>query len=158
MQLHNVRLAKISRRTFLKTIGWIWAIPAWMMLRQIAQFISQSPPVPNPMVFALGMPRSLPSLPAPFEQARIFLQKDDAGYYALDNVCTHLGCLIHPQPDGTFACPCHGSRYTADGQVIRGPAARPLPYLELHWDNVGQLVVDRSKEVAGIFRLPPASG
>ncbi len=157
MQLHDVKLAEISRRAFLKLIGWIWAIPVWMMLRQVAQFIGQSPPAPNPMVFALGMPQSLLSLPAPFERARIFLQKDDDGYYALDNVCTHLGCLIHPQPDGTFACPCHGSRYTADGQVIRGPAVRPLPYLELHWDNVGQLVVDRSKKVTSAFRLPPKS-
>ncbi|TAK36335.1 MAG: ubiquinol-cytochrome c reductase iron-sulfur subunit [Lysobacteraceae bacterium] len=154
MQLHDAKLAEISRRTFLKTVGWIWAIPVWMMLRQIAQFIGQSLPVPSPMVFALGMPQSLPSLPAHIERARIFLQKDDEGYYALDNVCTHLGCLIHPQPDGTFACPCHGSRYTADGQVIRGPAVRPLPYLELHWDNVGQLAVDRSKKVAATFRLP----
>ena len=158
MQLRDVKLAEISRRTFLKTIGWIWAIPVWMMLRQVGQFIGQSPPTPNPMVFALGMPQSLPPLPAHLERARIFLQKDDAGYYALDNVCTHLGCLIHPQPDGTFACPCHGSRYTAAGQVTRGSAVRPLPYLELHWDNVGQLVMDRSKKVAGSFRLPPAGG
>ncbi len=158
MQLHEVKLAAISRRAFLKTIGWVWVAPSWMMLRQIGQFIGQSPPGPNPMVFALGTPQSLPPLPAHIALARLFLQKDDGGYYALDNVCTHLGCLIHPQPDGTFACPCHGSRYTADGQVIRGPAVRPLPYLELHWDSVGQLVADRSKKVAATFRLPATSG
>lgn len=41
--------------------------------------------------------------------------------------CTHLGCTFPwNSVDEQFQCPCHGSRYTAMGTVIRGPAALPL--------------------------------
>jgi cytochrome b6-f complex iron-sulfur subunit len=44
----------------------------------------------------------------------------------VDN-CTHLGCTFPwSETDQQFQCPCHGSRYSPDGQVIRGPANRPL--------------------------------
>ena len=48
--------------------------------------------------------------------------------YALRAECTHLGCLVQPELGGVggFACPCHGSKYAADGAVQRGPAPRPL--------------------------------
>lgn len=44
----------------------------------------------------------------------------------VDN-CTHLGCTFPWNPvDQQFQCPCHGSRYTPDGSVVRGPANLPL--------------------------------
>lgn len=46
--------------------------------------------------------------------------------FALKAECTHLGCLVAPAPEGGFECPCHGSRYDAQGRVIRGPAPRSL--------------------------------
>ncbi|NER78409.1 MAG: cytochrome b6-f complex iron-sulfur subunit [Leptolyngbya sp. SIO1D8] len=43
------------------------------------------------------------------------------------NNCTHLGCTFPWNPrDQQFQCPCHGSRYTSDGVVVRGPANLPL--------------------------------
>lgn len=52
--------------------------------------------------------------------------------FALKAECTHLGCLVALDLEGAaagvggFACPCHGSRYSADGRVLRGPAPRAL--------------------------------
>ncbi|MCX4986755.1 FAD-dependent oxidoreductase [Streptomyces sp. NBC_00572] len=41
--------------------------------------------------------------------------------------CTHMGCeLGFNEAEQTWECPCHGSRFAADGSILQGPATRPL--------------------------------
>lgn len=69
----------------------------------------------------------------------------DRRLFALEARCTHLGCTPRWEPDlGVFQCPCHGSRFTPEGDVVNGPATRPLPRFALSVEH-GQLLVDRSR-------------
>ncbi len=55
--------------------------------------------------------------------------RDDAGtLHCRSARCTHLGCLVvFNDAERTWDCPCHASRFATDGQVLAGPAVRPLP-------------------------------
>jgi len=61
------------------------------------------------------------------EQLAAFV--DEAGELHLMSArCPHLGCVVNWNPtDSTFDCPCHGSRFGPLGEVVDGPANKPLP-------------------------------
>ncbi|MFL5896396.1 MAG: FAD-dependent oxidoreductase [Thermoleophilaceae bacterium] len=54
--------------------------------------------------------------------------RDDAGaLHAVSLRCTHMGCLLRfNSAETSWDCPCHGSRFDVDGNVLEGPAVRPL--------------------------------
>ena len=54
--------------------------------------------------------------------------RDEAGaLHAVSAVCTHMGCILGwNETDRTWDCPCHGSRFALDGEVIHGPAVKAL--------------------------------
>lgn len=54
--------------------------------------------------------------------------RDDTGRLHLHTaVCPHLGCIVAWNPDErTWDCPCHGSRFSATGDLIGGPAEKGL--------------------------------
>lgn len=60
---------------------------------------------------------------------RVYLATSDTK--ALSLTCTHQGCTVQPQADGSFLCPCHGAKYDAAGKVVRGPAQQDLTPLAI---------------------------
>lgn len=60
----------------------------------------------------------------------VFLHRTDEGeLVALLARCTHRGCQPEPVAD-RMVCPCHGSEYDLEGNVLQGPADRPLTRYE----------------------------
>jgi Rieske Fe-S protein len=54
--------------------------------------------------------------------------RDERGQiHAVSAVCSHMGCIVGwNETDRTWDCPCHGSRFGLNGDVIHGPATAPL--------------------------------
>ncbi len=81
---------------------------------------------------------------------KIFVARNDQGCFAMSSVCTHLGCMVQHQTASKakeeFFCPCHGSRFDFEGNVVGGPAPRPLDQVSLEIDG-GELVVDIKETV-----------
>ncbi|WP_078553665.1 FAD-dependent oxidoreductase [Bacillus alkalicellulosilyticus] len=51
----------------------------------------------------------------------------DGEVFVVDSTCTHMYCEVEwNSGERTWDCPCHGSRYAVDGEVIEGPAKKPL--------------------------------
>ncbi|MGH8762938.1 MAG: FAD-dependent oxidoreductase [Nitrosospira sp.] len=66
-------------------------------------------------------------------EKRIAIYRDDEGeIHALSAACTHLGCVVAwNAAEKSWDCPCHGSRFNVNGQVLHGPAAKPLEAIQL---------------------------
>ncbi len=62
------------------------------------------------------------------EKGKIGLYRDkNAQTHAVGITCTHMGCeLTWNEAELTWDCPCHGSRYTYDGDIVEGPTLKPL--------------------------------
>ncbi len=82
------------------------------------------------------------------EEYKVFVMRFQDGFRALSAVCTHLGCITRYRPDESIiACPCHGSRFSLDGEVLAGPAPRPLPWFEMDVNARGEIMIDTAIEV-----------
>ncbi|MBL8209293.1 MAG: Rieske 2Fe-2S domain-containing protein [Bryobacterales bacterium] len=96
--------------------------------------------------FRVAIPENLPvgeAFVPPGRAVAVF--KDTDGVYAVSTICTHLGCVVKPNAEG-FECPCHGSKFAVNGDVKKGPAPRPLPWLKVT-NNGGQLTIDEGTTV-----------
>lgn len=67
---------------------------------------------------------------------RVAVYRDDEGaLHGLSPVCTHMGCYVQWNgAERSWDCPCHGSRFGAQGDVINGPAVKNLEPRALHED------------------------
>lgn len=76
-----------------------------------------------------------PRLLAPGEAGRMQVGADTVAAYrdpggvlhVLSAACPHMGCLVDFDPTSTqWQCPCHGSRFSVDGDLLEGPAVQGL--------------------------------
>lgn len=78
---------------------------------------------------------------------RFYITRTEDGLLALWQRCTHLGCAVPwVEEEGQFHCPCHGSLFNPVGEVIGGPAPRPLDIFPITIKS-GEVWVDTSKPI-----------
>lgn len=110
-----------SRRTFIAALGSV------AFLYPVLQFVGfKIPKKPNYIKINTAVNTAGFLLTSNF----ILFDRGEK-YWALSRKCTHLGCkLNYQEKENILECPCHQSRFNIEtGEVMRGPAKRPLPFL-----------------------------
>lgn len=114
-----------------------------------------------------GAISGLPEAGAPprlVAQGRFWLVHSDAGLCAVYNSCTHLQCLFGwDEEKNIFVCPCHGSEFSREGKVLKGPASRDLDRFPLSLvDDRGNIVRQSQGqpflEVADVLKVEGRNG
>ncbi len=59
-------------------------------------------------------------------------KNENNDYFCINPVCAHLKCsLSFNEAEKTWDCPCHGSRYDIRGNILEGPAVKPLDKISI---------------------------
>lgn len=141
------RKEKVSRRDFIN-IGWGVLGAAALAELSFVGLKFLSPRASEGEFggeFNLGSYEDFPvGSVTPVEAGRFYLVRlEDGGLLAIYRRCTHLGCAVpFDQASGQFVCPCHGSVFTNEGEVLNQPAPRPLDLFALTVNEIGEIVVD----------------
>ena len=160
-----------GRRSFLEKLGFggvllgLFGI-GYQSIRSLIPNILYEPP----KKFKIGLPTELAEGVTFIEEKHLYVFREGKSFFAISGTCTHLGCTVKyaklNQPKSVkiggamktvpyeFHCPCHGSKFYADGTNYAGPAPKPLAWYSLHLSpDDGQLAVNMNEEVAQNFRL-----
>lgn len=110
------RSTSLFRRRLLFAAGLLFL---WPLLRFIGFKVPKKPRI----VEVAGKFRN-----AQFISKDEFIVFTDAtDIWAVSRSCTHLGCRLNfKEKAGYLECPCHQSRFTMYGEVLHGPAQKPL--------------------------------
>jgi len=155
----NVQEKGISRRLFLRIIGWSsFLITLGISIVGTVRFLFPRVLFEQPATFKIGFPDEFKSDGEPdshgvlqvYERWKkehsVWIIREKNRIYALHSKCTHLGCTPNWfADDGVFKCPCHGSQYYSNGVNFAGPATRPLDRFRIFVDDEGKILIDKSK-------------
>lgn len=120
----NFQINKLSRKEFLKKISLLLFLPIiWLWDSSIKQIIKKDS-VDNSIL----IPSNLPAGVSFFGKAAVVKENNKLEVFSTS--CTHLGCRIKQIENGKFICPCHGSEFNLQGEVLKGPATKPLRKLK----------------------------
>lgn len=136
MSVTEPPLSRIDRRRFLHQVevaaaaafcGARGALPAILAACGGARFVTASR-IGTQLVLPLSaLPEGGSALvEAPEGQLPIYIRWLAPGRFsAVSTRCMHRGCQVEPASD-RLVCPCHGSEYTFEGGVLKGPTEQPL--------------------------------
>jgi len=120
-------MKELSRRDFVKlSTHALFGLSGLLGLGGLIRFFSYQSAPAKPTEYDLGQASQYPAgsrimrddIPA-------VIENKEGEFVAHSLICTHLGCVVGEEKAG-FVCPCHGSRYDAQGVVVEGPAQESL--------------------------------
>lgn len=138
---------KITRRDFFSLVGW-GGVTATLGGSAYSFYRFYSPNVlyETQKVFKIGKPSEYqPGLSEKWKKERqIWVVRNESGIYVMISICRHLGCTPNWfQDKQAFLCPCHGSIFSIEGNVLGGPSPRLLWRAAVKIDPTdGQIIVD----------------
>lgn len=138
----------MKRRNFVRkaALGLVSFAGAILALSYLRQFFPRL--AGEKRRIALGDPRQFPVDTYTFlDEHKLFVYRDHEGVKAVSAVCTHLGCILEKSTDG-FECPCHGSCYNEQGEVLSGPAPRDLSWYRVSRASDGKILIDPGTTVS----------
>jgi Rieske Fe-S protein len=107
----------------------------------LIRFFNHEPDSGPPTSFDLGPLADFPAdLKTIYQDIPAVIYRRGGVFLAYSLRCTHLGCTLEEQGDG-FSCPCHGSEFSSDGAVLKGPALDDLPALQVEINERGNLIL-----------------
>jgi Rieske Fe-S protein len=128
-------LRPVSRRLFVKAaLATLAGAGLWLM----NTLIKRAGAIPETAENTVTVPFSPSNGIRFFEKVIIVCRDGDVAVFS--SACPHLGCRINRIEDGEIACPCHGSRFNASGEIIHGPATRGLHALPFQLDRNAAVV------------------
>jgi cytochrome b6-f complex iron-sulfur subunit len=140
---------RMNRRNLLAVTGWL-AFLSFIIASTVGALRFMFPRVlfEPPTKFKAGFPQDyvVGEVSDKYkDEHRVWLIRDNTGFYSLIAICTHLGCTPRWLPtDNKFKCPCHGSGYYKSGVNFEGPAPRPLERAYIGLTDDGQIEIDTS--------------
>ncbi len=145
-----------SRRTMFRRLGWggVGLFAAGNAVALVRFFFPRTLLEP-PSVFSAGQPSDFApgTVSAAFKDRHgvWIVRRQDGPFLCLHARCTHLGCTPDwKESERIIQCPCHGSKFYADGTNFAGPAPRPLDRFKITLTPDGQLQVDRDIRFSGV--------
>lgn len=141
----------LSRRGFVKSLAGIAAVvglgvlfssiklppPAQTGSTTTTHSGGTSGPIANVGSLKVGVPVDF-YYPAGYPN--VLIKKSDGSLLGLSLLCTHVCCTCsYDAAYSVIYCPCHGSVFDTDGNVLRGPASASLPRVELRVDPNGDV-------------------
>jgi len=183
-ELESGQKARVTRRLWFRWVGWgaVLAVLGQWSIGFISFFTPKrlgafggTVPAGVASDFKIGDVKVI-------REGKFYVTRVPEGFFALYWKCPHLGCTV-PWAEGDpamtgppgageqaftdkgrFKCPCHGSIYNRYGQIIQGPAPRPMDLFPLKIDGSGKISVETgptkvvSRSVASADQAAPAPG
>ncbi|MBI4378337.1 MAG: Rieske 2Fe-2S domain-containing protein [Nitrospinae bacterium] len=144
--------ARISRRSFFHITGWT-GLGAFLASSGVAaaRFFYPKILYEPSSTFNAGKPEEY-AAPSGNEEVvvderwkksqRVWIVRNKEGIYVMVALCPHLGCTPNWFPgEVRFKCPCHGSNFNPDGEVVAGPSPEPLYRARIELASDGSMVI-----------------